>query len=133
MKDKWGNVSLKSFTQNKHETSSEDFENIGIDYEKCRDVLQKQSSRNYAALKSYLSRCTTDWLKNLLACNALRIMFDLFTEMGSKRNANFTDTVLELQIISVVKAVLNTATGLEYLLNEVDVIIQLVLGKFYVA
>lgn len=128
MRDKWGKLS-KAVQKNENQLKSDDFESVGKDYEQCQALLRKQSSKNYAALHAHLTRCTKQWLERFLECDALTVMFNLLTEMGSKQRSNFTDTVLELQVITVIKAILNNATGMEFLLREEDIVIHLVFGN----
>lgn len=130
MRDKWGKLS--KVVRHDGQLDADEFESVGKDYERCQALLRKHSSKNYAALNAYLARCTKEWLKRFLECDALEVMFDLIADMGSKRCSNFIDTVLELQVITVIKSILNNATGMEYLLTEEDVVIHLVFGKFII-
>lgn len=127
MKDKWGRLSRRVHHEN--ELDSSEFESVGEDYDRCQALLRRHSSKNYAALNAYLSRCTREWLERFLECDALDVMFNLITEMGSSKSSNFTDTVLELQVITVIKNVLNNTVGMEFLLRQENVVVHLMLGN----
>lgn len=129
MKDKWRKLS-DSINKDTVPLKSDDFETVGTDYLQCQALLYKHSSTNYAALNAYLSRCTKEWLERFLDCDVLNVMFNILKEMGSKKFAKFTDTVLELQIITVIKSILNNTAGIEYLLNQEDVVLNLTFGKY---
>ena len=68
-------------------------------------------------------------MKQFLECDALYIMFNLLNFMGSKAGSGFRDTVLQLQIVTVIKTIMNDRTGIDYLLHEENqIVLQLALG-----
>jgi len=132
MKNRWGKLSRTlnaGLKQNQNQFVSDDFENLVLDPEQLKGLLLKQSPRIYAALNTYLGKCSTEWMTQFLECDPLYIMFNLIQFLGSKRGASFSDTVLELQVITVIKTILNSRTGLNFLLQERNaVVLQLALG-----
>ena len=131
MKNKWGKVSRTVVTiRTEKPLVSDDFEHLVKDEEKIQSILSKQSSATYAALNTYLTKCDGYWMKQFLDCDALHLMFNLLHIMGHKKGSTLRlrDTVLELQVVNVIKSILNDRTGLDYLLDEENQVVQLALG-----
>ena len=130
MKNKWAKVSRTVVTiKTEKPVEPDDFEELVNDAEKLQTILSRQSSVTYASLNKYLAKCDGYWMKQFLECDALYIMFNLLNFMGSKAGSGFRDTVLQLQIVTVIKTIMNDRTGIDYLLHEENqIVIQLALG-----
>ena len=108
-----------------------DLENDIITEEYCSRFLIKPSSHFYVALNKWLEKCPKEWLQRFLDCDALQLMFSTLNFMGLKK-ASFSDAVIELEIVRSIKLILNSLTGIEYLINLHDehcLMGSLVLGK----
>ena len=104
--------------------TSQDLGDAKLDYNYCHTLLSKPSSQTYAALNKWLKECSSEWLDEFLDCNALQTMFATLSFMGMKENAKFADAVIELQIIAVVKTILNSKVGMTYLIDDQPVLMQ---------
>ena len=131
MKNKWAKVSRTVISiKTEKPLVADDFEDLVTDPQKLQTTLSKQSSATYAALNTYLAKCDGYWMKQFLDGDALFIIFNLLHFMGSKAASGFRDTVLQLQIVTVLKSILNDRTGIDYLLHEENqIVLQLALGK----
>lgn len=108
-----------------------DFEHDHLDKEYCENLLVKPSSEVYAALNKWLQNSPKEWLEQFLDCGALQLMFNTLNFMGLKKTS-FSEAVIELEIMRAIKLILNSRTGIEYLINLHEdhyLIGSLVLGK----
>lgn len=130
MVNKWAKVSRTVVTRKTEAPLvADDFEQLVNEPEKLQNVLSKQSSSTYAALNTYLSKCDSYWMQKFLDSGSLYIMFNLLQFMGTKQGLGFRDTVLQLQIVTVIKSIMNDRTGIDYLLHENQIVVHLALGK----
>ena len=114
----------------KENNSAIDFEGISLTEEFCENILTKPDSKTYATLNKWLLSCSNEWLQEFLQCNSLKMIFSTLNFMGMKK-ANFFDAVIELQIINVIKTVINTTIGIEFLIDDSDLIFNLAYGRLY--
>ena len=124
----WKRVS-NSVAKNEN-NSFVDFEGVSLTEEFCEKILTKPDSKTYATLNKWLLACSNEWLKEFLQCNSLKMIFSTLNFMGMKK-ANFSDAVIELQIISVIKTVINTTVGIEFLIDDSDLIFSLAYGRLF--
>lgn len=125
MKNRWNRISAKlKPAETLNELTSQDVGNAKLDVSYCEQLLCKPSSQNYAALNKWLEKCPREWMEEFLDCNALQYMFATLDIMGSKQNGSFSDAVIQLQIISSIKTVLNSKVGMDYLIDDDTQLVQ---------
>lgn len=120
MASKWGKVKLKSVADQM------DRKNQPVSY--FYDLLENPCSRNYAIVVSKLENSTTTFINEFLDCGALFLVFDSIFDLNTKRNLRFCDTVIIAQMVKCVKIVLNSAAGIDYIIEDGEMMNSLLLG-----
>lgn len=127
--DVWNRISRSFKKADDDIIDREELMNAEIDVEFCERLLSKPSSRNYASLNSFLKTCKSAWLREFLECNALGIMFSSLGFQGLRKNASFSDAVIQLELVQIIKTVLNHPVGMEFIIDDEDLVRQLALGR----
>ncbi|XP_041454485.1 inverted formin-2-like isoform X2 [Lytechinus variegatus] len=87
--------------------------------ELCIQLLRIPSINNYTGLKKRIQTSSTEWLEGFLELDGLGVLLDV-VERLSDRGMSFADAYLQVEIVGCIKAVMNSKTGMDFLIESVD-------------
>lgn len=87
--------------------------------ELCIQLLRIPSINNYTGLKKRIQTGSTEWLEGFLELDGLGVLLDV-VERLSLRGLSFTDAYLQVEIVGCIKAVMNSKTGMDFLIESTD-------------
>ena len=87
------------------------------------------SLKTYTSLIRKLQNCSKKWLTEFLVLGGLTSLFEVLEKLSERGVAKFSDAFLELECVRCIKAVLNNATGLEFMATDTSLTNQLVNGE----
>lgn len=96
--------------------------------ELCIQLMRIPSINNYSGLKKRIKASSTEWLEGFLELDGLGVLLDV-VERLSDRGMSFTDAYLQVEIVGCIKAVMNSKTGMDFLIESVDFTRKLARGK----
>ncbi|XP_070554152.1 inverted formin-2-like isoform X2 [Ptychodera flava] len=91
------------------------------DPELCIQLLRMPTVHNYAGLKKRLSRSSKEWMKEFLELDGMEVLVDSLERLSDKGFTSFTDAYLQIECIGCIKAVLNSKTGLNFIIETREV------------
>lgn len=93
-------------------------------------MLSYPSVQNYAGIRSKLKVCSNEWLGEFLHRGGLDVL--LFTlerlSTGSTKRTRFVDTLLQLECVCCIKEIMNSQSGLKYMIKCKDTLRRLSQG-----
>lgn len=110
---KWKNVQRK-FTNDKNFSLSLA---SNIEPELCVRLLKVPSVQNFSGLKSKLRSSSRPWIEGFLNFGGLEVLFEGLRRLGGKRLC-FVDAFLLLECVNCIKEVMNSKTGLNYMIHD---------------
>ncbi|ELU12761.1 hypothetical protein CAPTEDRAFT_83604, partial [Capitella teleta] len=96
--------------------------------ERCLKLAQNPSTQGYYALKASLETSSASWIQRYLNLGGLDALVDALESLSGRDFTNFGDTVLQLDCLGCIRAVLNTTEGMNSLLNQEDLVRKLVIA-----
>ena len=87
------------------------------------------SLKTYSSLITKLQCCSKEWLEEFLVLGGLASLFDVLGRLSQRSLAKFSDVFLQLECVRCIKAVMNNATGLEFMVNDSSLTKQLAMGR----
>lgn len=111
---------------NKHISSERSIENNGPDDAVDENPkyfaysLRNPSVSNYCGLRSRLRQASVPWLQSFLDSGGLDSLFSALEMLGTRTRASSTvvTTFLQMECVSCIKSVMNTKTGLDFMLEN---------------
>ena len=91
--------------------------------------LRIPSLKTYSSLTKRLEGRPTKWLTEFLLLGGLSTLFEVLENLSQRSMAKFSDAFLQLECVRCIKAVMNNAAGLEFIINNTSLTTQLVTGK----
>ena len=88
------------------------------------------SVQMFYALRTRLESCSDSWLHEFLELDGLQSLLDSLIQMTAKGFTSFSDAIHQLDCLACVRAVLNTNTGLDFMVRHDMYTPKLSLGKF---
>ena len=88
------------------------------------------SVQMFYALRTCLESCSDSWLHEFLELDGLQSLLDSLIQMTAKGFTSFSDAIHQLDCLACVRAVLNTNTGLDFMVRHDMYTPKLSLGKF---
>ncbi|XP_045594801.2 inverted formin-2 isoform X1 [Procambarus clarkii] len=88
------------------------------DPETCVTLLRIPSVSNYSGLKKLMEVASKEWLEDFLNLDGLGVLFESLERLSDRRFSSIADALLQLECVLCVKAVMNSKTGLEYIINS---------------
>jgi len=113
-KSKWKNVQRK-LTNDKNDSSIGFASNI--EPELCVFLLNIPSVQNFTRLKSKLRSSSTSWMEGFLNFGGLEVLFEGLRRLSGKR-LRFVDAFVLLECVNCIKEVMNSKTGLNYMIHD---------------
>ncbi|XP_072171506.1 inverted formin-2-like [Diadema setosum] len=87
--------------------------------ELCIQLLRIPSINNYTGLKKRIQTGSTEWLEGFLELDGLEVLLDV-VERLSGRGMSIADAYLQVEIVGCIKAVMNSQTGMDFLIDSTD-------------
>lgn len=99
--------------------------------EKCISLSHSSPSvQMFYALRTCLETCSDTWLHEFLELDGLESLLDSLIQMTAKGFTSFSDAIHQLDCLACVRAILNTNTGLDFMVRHDMYTPKLSLGKY---
>ncbi|XP_077984696.1 inverted formin-2-like [Glandiceps talaboti] len=102
-------------TTEKDDGSGNNLENC--EPELCIQLLRIPSVHNYAGLKKRISKSDKEWMTEFLELDGLEVLVECLERLSDKGFSSFADAYLQIECVSCIKAVLNSKTGLNHIIE----------------
>lgn len=102
--------------------------NWNVDSELVIKFLTIPTAKNYTALRKQLENCSKGWMTEFLQHDGLEVMFSAMRQMTERSYMKFADAVLQLELVRCIKAVINSKTGMDFVIDHGDMVHKLALG-----
>lgn len=83
-------------------------------------TLRSPTLGTYTNLKKTLENCSREWMLQFLGHNGLGILIKALSKLCEKNSPRVVDTFLQLGCVACVKAVMNSQTGLDCIIENQD-------------
>ena len=87
----------------------------GADPELCISLFQR--GLNISGLKQRLRNADQQWMESFLEHGGLSAIFDALQSLGEKGFSSLTDALRQLDCVACIKAVMNSAVGLNFIIH----------------
>lgn len=114
MSSKWKNIQQK-FTAGKN-VGDRSF-STDLTPELCVRLLNIPSVQNFSGLKAKLKSSSKAWIEEFLDFGGLEVLFEGLQRLGGRRLC-FVDAFLLLECVNCIKEVMNSRTGLNYIIHD---------------
>ncbi|KAK3880503.1 hypothetical protein Pcinc_014994 [Petrolisthes cinctipes] len=88
------------------------------DPETCVTLLRMPTVSNYSGLKKLMEMAGKEWLEEFLSLGGLEVLFESLTRLSERGFSSIADALLQLECVLCIKAVMNSRTGLQYIVNN---------------
>lgn len=92
-------------------------------------ALRSPTISTYSDLKKKLTNCSKEWILNFLQANGLGILLQSLGKLSEKNSPCFVDTFIQLECVACVRAVMNSQSGLDYIIENPDFTRKFATGK----
>ena len=93
----------------------------------CVRLLRFPSVQTYCGIHSKLKNSSNDWMVEFLESNGMEVLLDALEKLSSLKL--FVDAVMLLECTSCIKTVMNSKTGLDFMVGNRDFTRRLSRGK----
>ncbi|XP_068243484.1 inverted formin-2-like [Palaemon carinicauda] len=90
------------------------------DPETCVTLLKMPSVSNYSGLKKLMEVASNEWMEDFLNLDGLGVLFESLERLSDRGFSSIADAILQLECVLCIKAVMNSKSGLEYIVNNDD-------------
>lgn len=124
----WRRLAEPAILGARKSTKSIDFTDITHTIE----LMQHPTPAIYTSLNAWLKKSSLEWKERFLDRDALEIMLDtLVVSSGSK--PQFSEAILQLEVVLCIKSILNCKVGLTYLVYRDSYLLRdLIISKFII-
>ncbi|GCB60512.1 hypothetical protein scyTo_0006881 [Scyliorhinus torazame] len=112
---KWALVKEKAGASNADNTEA-NLENA--EPELCIRLLQVPTVVNYSGLRKRLENSSNDWMVQFLELSGLDLLLEALDRLSGRGVARISDALLQLTCVKCVRAVLNSSSGIDYIVNN---------------
>ena len=102
------------------------------DPELAIQLLRIPAVPNYAGVRKLIENASVSWMDQFLQNDGLAILFNNLEKLSTIKTSSacgFSNTLLQLEVVYAVKAVINSKVGIEYLLSKRQFTRQLIKGN----
>nr|XP_006816847.1 PREDICTED: inverted formin-2-like [Saccoglossus kowalevskii] len=85
--------------------------------ELCIQLLRIPTIQNYAGLKRRIASSDSEWMQEFIELDGIGVLMEVLERVSDRRLSSFSDAYLQLECIGCVKAVMNSQTGLDYIIG----------------
>uniref|UniRef100_A0A8C7ZDH1 Inverted formin 2 n=1 Tax=Oryzias sinensis TaxID=183150 RepID=A0A8C7ZDH1_9TELE len=90
--------------------------------ELCIRLLQVPTEVNYSGLKRRLESSNEAWMVQFLEMHGLDLLMEALEELSGRGCARMSDALLQLTCVGCVRAIMNSSSGLHFILdNEIHI------------
>ncbi|XP_078090124.1 inverted formin-2-like isoform X2 [Mustelus asterias] len=86
--------------------------------ELCIRLLQVPTVVNYSGLRKRLENSNNSWMVQFLEFNGLDLLLEALDRLSGRGVAKISDALLQLTCVKCVRAVMNSSSGIEYIVNN---------------
>ena len=87
------------------------------------------SAQTYSHLKRHLATCDTQWITVFLQADGIGLLLQALRKLADKEPLTLVDTFLQVELVQCIRAVMNSQTGLDYIVENRDFTRKLASGK----
>lgn len=122
---------IKNTITNKNEADRQEIESLSseIEPELCVRLITRPTVQNYAGIKTRLEKSTVQWIEEFLRLGGLESLFLSLERLSAKDVSSFVDAFIQLEAVQCIKAVMNSKTGLDYMIESQSFTRTLATGK----
>ena len=106
---------------------------IGDSVDSCIRAIHYSTVHTYSGLRKKLTQVQTtdpEWMNTFLNANGLGLLIEALNKLCEKKSLNsFVDTVVQLECVGCIRTVMNSESGLDYMIDNKEVIGKLASGK----
>ncbi|XP_075471057.1 inverted formin-2 isoform X3 [Ascaphus truei] len=114
-KDNWNRLKKKLAPQDSAQSEG-NLENA--EPELCIRLLQIPSVVNYSGLKKRLESSDDNWMVQFLELSGLDLLLGALDRLSGRGVSRISDALLQLTCINCVRAIMNSHTGIEYIVSN---------------
>ncbi|CAH1268433.1 INF2, partial [Branchiostoma lanceolatum] len=81
-------------------------------------TLRFPSVQTYSSLKKKLASCDSEWMLGFLEEDGLGILFESLERLSQRGFSSFADAFVQLECVGCVKSVMNSKTGLDFIVQR---------------
>ena len=102
------------------------------DPELCVKLLKTPSLKNFSGIRPRLEKASKEWLSEFLVLGGMNCLLDSLSCLSGTRR--FSEALEQIECVRCIKAVMNSPTGLELMIQSNELTRSLIKGKrkFYV-
>lgn len=102
------------------------------DPELCVKLLKTPSLKNFSGIRPRLEKANKEWLSEFLVLGGMNCLLDSLSCLSGTRH--FSEALEQIECVRCIKAVMNSPTGLELMIQSNELTRSLIKGKrkFYV-
>ena len=97
--------------------------------ESCVTSLTVPSVSTFTRLRRRLSSCKREWIARYLDAKGLDILLETFDQLCRKGISTLSDVFIQLECVACIKAIMNSQTGLDYIIENREFTRKLASGK----
>ena len=94
-------------------------------------ALRYPSCKLYSELKRQLGEHVSSWTREFLRLDGLGLVFDSLNTLCERGFSKFTDAYLQFECVGVIRAVMDSRIGLDYIVENKEYTYKLGAGKLY--
>ncbi|ELT89503.1 hypothetical protein CAPTEDRAFT_33095, partial [Capitella teleta] len=83
-------------------------------------ALRTPTLSTYSNLKRKISRSSEEWILEFLKGNGLGVLLETLGKLTEKQSPRFVDAFLQLECVACVREVMNSQSGLDYIIDNPD-------------
>ena len=106
---------------------------ISDSVDSCIRATHSFTVHTYSGLRKKLTQAQTtdpEWMITFLNANGLGLLIESLNKLCEKKSScSFADTVVQLECVGCIKAVMNSESGLDYMIDNKEFIRKLASGK----
>ena len=106
---------------------------ISESVDSCIRAIHSSTVHTYTGLRKKLTQAQTtdpEWMNTFLNANGLGLLLEALNKLCEKKSScSFVDTVVQLECVGCIRAVMNSESGLDFIIDNKEYIRKLAAGK----
>jgi hypothetical protein len=94
-------------------------------------VVLGPTLKKLGELKKALKKADKTWMRNFLSDNGVDTLLDTLGSLCERKRLQLSDTILQLECVGCIRAVMNSQSGLDYIIENKEFTRKLATGKSY--
>ena len=96
----------------------------------CVDLLRNPAVENIFRIKNLMQDANKEWLEDFLILDGLDVLFETLELLKDRGTSYIYNANLQLQVVMCVRAVMNSESGLEHIINSDNYTRKLAKGMY---